>query len=160
LYLSTASTGIAILETGSTITDYDGEKEMGAIDGSLSLEDLIERIAETAFNTSVFTVYTNTKRAQQRAVKGQYPHLVGVGKVSQRVEIVGMVETGESLRDLDAAARRWRALEPLQAAVYLYVPRGCGTDARALCLRERIRVSDFRHYWMDEEGLHVQKCFA
>jgi hypothetical protein len=127
---------------------------------TMSLDDLIERIAETACNTNVFTVYTNTKRAQHRAVKGQYPHLVVVGKVSQRVEMVGMVETAESLHDLRAAARRWQALEPLQAAMYLYVPHGYGTDARALCLREHIRISDFRHYWVDDEGLHVQKCFA
>ena len=126
----------------------------------LALDDVIERIAATTFDTTLFTVYTNTRRAQQRAVKGQYPHLVVVGKVSQRVEMVGMVETAESLHNLDAAARRWRTLELLQAAIYLYVPCGHCADARTLCLRERLRVSDFRHYWVDDEGLQVQKCFA
>jgi hypothetical protein len=127
---------------------------------TLSRDDVIERIAATAFDTTIFTVYTNTKRAQQRAVKGQYPHLVVVGKVSQRVEIVGMVETADSLHDLEAAARRWRTLEPLQAAIYLYVPHGYGAEARTLCLRQHLRVSDFRHYWVDDAGLHLQKCFA
>lgn len=126
----------------------------------LALDDVIARLAATAFDTTRFTVYTNTRRAQPRAVKGQYPHLVVVGKVSQRVEMVGMVETAESLHNLEAAARRWRTLEPLQAAIYLYVPRGHCADARTLCLRERIRVSDFRHYWVDDAGFQVQKCFA
>jgi hypothetical protein len=127
---------------------------------TVSLDDLVERIAEKTFDTRLFTVYTNTKRAQRRAVKGRYPHLVVVGKVSQRVEMVGMVETAESLHDFAAAARRWRTLELLQAAMYLYVPQGFCADARTLCLRERIRISDFRHYWADDDGLHVEKCFA
>jgi hypothetical protein len=117
-------------------------------------------IAERAFDTHIFTVYTNSQRALQRPVKGQYPHLVAVGKVDQRVEIVGMVETVESLHDLDTAARRWRSLEHLQAAIYLYVPRGYCTDARALCLRQHIHISDFRHYWFEDEELHVTRCFA
>jgi len=127
---------------------------------AVSLDALIERIATTAFNTELFTVYTNTRRVQQRAVKGQYPHLVVVGNVSRRVEMVGMVETIETLNNLDAAARRWRTLEPLQAAAYLYVPRYHGADARTLCLRDHIRLSDFRHYWEDDNGFHVEKCFA
>jgi hypothetical protein len=127
---------------------------------TISHDDVVERIAQTAFDTRLFTVYTNTKRAQQRAVKGQYPHLVVVGKVSQRVEMVGMVETVDSLHHLAAAAKRWQTLEPLQAAMYLYVPRGYCADARTLCLRECIRISDFRHYWMEDAGLQVQKCFA
>jgi hypothetical protein len=93
-------------------------------------------------------------------VKGQYPHLVAVGKVDQRVEIVGMVETVESLHDLDTAARRWRPLEHLQAAMYLYVPRSHCADVRALCLRQHIRISDFRHYWFEGDELHVERCFA
>lgn len=127
---------------------------------AMSLDALIERIAATAFNTKLFTVYTNTRRVQQRAVKGQYPHLVVVGNVSARVEMVGMVETLETLDNLDAAARRWHTLEPLQAAAYLYVPRHYGADARTLCLRKNIRISDFRHYWDDDDGFHVEKCFA
>ena len=124
------------------------------------LEDLIERIASQAFDASIFTIYTNTGRALQRPVKDQYPHLVAVGRVSRKVEIVGMVETDDSLRDLDAAMRRWRALEHLQAAAYLYVPRGRGADARTLCLRETVRISDFRHYWFDGETLCLERCFA
>jgi hypothetical protein len=131
-----------------------------AIASAVSHDDLVERIAEKAFDTRLFMVYTNTKRAQRRGVKGCYPHLVAVGKVSQQVEMVGMVETADSLHDFAAAARRWRTLEPLQAAMYLYVPRGYCTEARALCLRKRLRISDFRHYWMDDAGLHVEKCFA
>jgi hypothetical protein len=128
-------------------------------ESSVLLDDLIIRIAETAFDPRLFTVYTNTKRSQMRSVKGRYPHLVVVGKVSQRVEMVGMVETAETLHDLEAAARRWQTLEPLQAAAYLYVPRGYCADARTLCLREGIRISDFRHYWFDD-GFQVHKCFA
>ena len=124
------------------------------------LADLIERIASQAFDANIFTIYTNTGRALQRPVKDQYPHLVAVGRVSQKVEIVGMVETDDSLRDLDAAMRRWRALEHLQAAAYLYVPRGRGADARTLCLRETVRISDFRHYWFDGETLCLERCFA
>jgi hypothetical protein len=131
-----------------------------AIDSSVFLDDLIARLAETAFDTQRFTVYTNTKRTQTRPVKGRYPHLVAVGKVSQRVEMVGMVETAETLHDLGAAARRWKTLDPLQAAIYLYVPRGHCADARTLCLREDVRISDFRHYWFDADGFHVEKCFA
>jgi hypothetical protein len=127
---------------------------------SLALEDLVLRLAAEAFDSRIFTVYTNTKSAQNRSVKGQYPHLVAVGKGSQRVEMVGMVETAETLHDMDTAARRWRVLEPLQAAVYLYVPRGLCADVRALCLRQQIRISDFRHYWFEGEQLHVEKCFA
>jgi hypothetical protein len=74
--------------------------------------------------------------------------------------MVGMVETAESLHDWDAAARRWRALGPLQAAMYLYVPRGYCAEARTLCLRETIRISDFRHYWFEGDQLHVTRCFA
>jgi hypothetical protein len=124
------------------------------------LEDLIERIVFEAFDTNIFTIYTNTGRALQRPVKDQYPHLVAVGRVSRTVEIVGMVETDESLRDLDAAMRRWRALDHLQAAAYLYVPKGRGADARTLCLRETISISDFRHYWFDGETLCLERCFA
>lgn len=124
------------------------------------LEDLIERIASQAFEPNIFTIYTNTGRALQRPVKDQYPHLVAVGRVSRKVEIVGMVETDASLRDLDAAMRRWRALEHLQAAAYLYVPRGRGADARTLCLRETVHISDFRHYWFDGETLCLERCFA
>ena len=124
------------------------------------LEDLIERIASQAFDTSVFAIYTNTGRALQRPVKDQYPHLVAVGRVSRKVEIVGRVETDDSLRDLDAAMRRWRALEHLQAAAYLYVPRGRGADARTLCLRKTVHISDFRHYWFDGETLCLERCFA
>jgi hypothetical protein len=130
------------------------------LDMAITHDDLVARIAERAFDTRIFTVYTNTRRALQRPVKGQYPHIVAVGKVDQRVEMVGMVETAESLHDLDPAARRWRALEHLQAAIYLYVPRGYCTDARALCLRQQIRVSDFRHYWFEGEELRVTRCFA
>lgn len=124
------------------------------------LEDLIERIASQAFEPNIFAIYTNTGRALQRPVKDQYPHLVAVGRVSRKVEIVGMVETDDSLHDLDAAMRRWRALEHLQAAAYLYVPRGRGADARTLCLRETVRISDFRHYWFDGETLCLERCFA
>ena len=124
------------------------------------LEDLIERIASQAFDANIFTIHTNTGRALQRPVKDQYPHLVAVGRVSRKVEIVGMVETDDSLRDLDAAMRRWRALEHLQAAAYLYVPRGRGADARTLCLRETVHISDFRHYWFDGETLCLERCFA
>jgi hypothetical protein len=130
------------------------------LDTAIAHDDLVARIAERAFDTHIFTVYTNTQRTLQRSVKGHYPHIVAVGKIDQRVEIVGMVETGESLHDLDTAARRWRALEHLQAAIYLYVPRGYCTDARALCLRQHIRISDFRHYWFEDEELHVTRCFA
>jgi hypothetical protein len=130
------------------------------LDTAIAHDALVARIAERAFDTHIFTVYTNTQRALQRPVKGQYPHLVAVGKVDQRVEMVGMVETVERLHDLDAAARRWRALEHLQAAIYLYVPRGYCTDARTLCLRQHIHISDFRHYWFEGEELHVTRCFA
>ena len=124
------------------------------------LEDLIERIAFEAFDTNIFTIYTNTGRVLLRPVKDQYPHLVAVGRVSQKVEIVGMVETDEGLRDLAAAMRRWRALDHLQAAAYLYVPKGRGADARTLCLRETIPISDFRHYWFEGETLCLERCFA
>jgi hypothetical protein len=128
---------------------------------ALSRDELTEWIATHSIDPQVFTVYTNTKRAQTRTVKGQYPHIVAVGKGSQRVEFVGMVETVESLHNLDAAARRWHTLVPLQAAMYLYVPKGHCADARTLCLRENIPISDFRHYWFDAEGqIHVEKCFA
>ena len=128
---------------------------------ALSHDELVGSIARETINSTLFSVYTNTKRIQMRPVKGQYPHIVGVGKTSKRVEFVGMVETVESLHNLDAAARRWRTLALLQAAIYLYVPRGYGADARALCLRQTIRISDFRHYWFDEDDqLHIQKCFA
>jgi len=126
----------------------------------ISHDELIERIAAQAIDASIFTAYTNNRRTQQWAVKGQYPHIVGVGNTSQRVEMVGMVETAKSLHDLEAAARRWRPLDHLQAAIYLYVPKGYCADARTLCLRELIRVSDFRHYWFDEDGLHIERCFA
>jgi hypothetical protein len=129
-------------------------------DTAIAHDDLVVRIAARAFDTPIFTVYTNTQRALQRSVKGQYPHLVAVGKVDQRVEIVGMVETVESLHDLDTAARRWRPLEHLQAAMYLYVPRSHCADVRALCLRQHIRISDFRHYWFEGDELHVERCFA
>jgi hypothetical protein len=128
-------------------------------DTTMTHDELVARIAQ-AFDTHIFTVYTNTQRTLQRSVKGQYPHLVAVGKVDQRVEIVGMVETVEGLQDLDAAARRWRPLAALQAAMYLYVPRGYCTDARTLCLRQGIRISDFRHYWCEDDTLHVERCFA
>lgn len=127
---------------------------------TLSHDELIEQIADQTVNTSIFDVYTNTRRAQQRAVKGQYPSIVSVGRTSKRVEFVGMVETAESLHNLYAAGQRWRALSPLQAAMYIYVPRGYCADARTFCLRETIRISDFRHYWFDDEGLHIEKCFA
>ena len=130
------------------------------LDTAMTHDDLVTRIAGRAFDRNIFTVYTNTQRSLQRPVKGQYPHLVAVGKVDQRVEMVGMVETVERLHDLDAAARRWRALEHLQAAIYLYVPRGYCTDARALCLRQHIHISDFRHYWFEGAELHVTRCFA
>lgn len=127
---------------------------------ALSHDELIERIAQQAIDTNIFTVYTNTQQVQTRAVKGQYPHIVGVGRVNNQVEFVGMVETAERLHHLAAAARRWQTLDALQAAMYLYVPKGYCADARALCLRETIRISDFRHYWLDEDGLHIEKCFA
>jgi hypothetical protein len=130
------------------------------VESLVSRDDLVARIAAETFDPRIFTIYTNTRRAQQRSVKGQYPHLVGIGKVSRQVEIVGMVETAETLHDLEAAARRWRTLERLQAAIYLYVPKGHCVDARALCLRQNLRVSDFRHYWFAGEELHVEKCFA
>ena len=129
-------------------------------DTAIAHDDLVVRLAARAFDTRIFTVYTNTQRALQRSVKGQYPHLVAVGKVDSRAEIVGMVETVESLHNLVAAARRWRPLEPLQAAIYLYVPCGYCTDARALCLRQHIRISDFRHYWFEGDAVHVERCFA
>jgi hypothetical protein len=129
-------------------------------DTAMTHDELVARLAAQAFDTQIFTIYTNTQRTLQRPVKGQYPHLVAVGKVDQRVEIVGMVETVESLHDLDAAARRWHHLEPLQAAMYLYVPRGYCADARTLCLRQHIRISDFRHYWFEGDALHVERCFA
>ena len=130
------------------------------LDLAMTHNDLVARIAAQAFDIHIFTVYTNTQRALQRPVKGQYPHIVAVGKVDQRVEMVGLVETVESLHDLDATARRWRTLEPLQAAIYLYVPRDYCTDARTLCLRQHIHISDFRHYWFEGEELYVTRCFA
>jgi hypothetical protein len=130
------------------------------LDTAIAHDELVMHLAARAFDTRLFTVYTNTAHALQRAVKGQYPHLVAVGKVSQRVEMVGMVETAESLHDLETAARRWRPLEHLQAATYLYVPRGYCTDARTLCLRQRIRISDFRHYWCDGDMWQMARCFA
>ena len=118
-------------------------------DTAIAHDELVARIAARTFDTRIFTVYTNTQRVLQRPVKGQYPHLVTVGKVDHRVEIVGMVETVQSLHDLDTAARRWRPLEHLQAAIYLYVPRGSCADAHALCLRQHLCISDFRHYWCE-----------
>lgn len=134
--------------------------DAGTLGTAIAHDDLVARIAAHVFDPRIFTVYTNTQRALQRPVKGHYPHLVAVGKVEQRVEIVGMVETAESLRDLDAAARRWRALEHLQAAMYLYLPRGYCADARALCRRQHLRISDFRHYWFEGDEFHVERCFA
>ena len=58
------------------------------LDPVITHDDLVARIAAQAFDIHIFTVYTNTQRALQRPVKGQYPHLVAVGKVDQRVEIV------------------------------------------------------------------------
>jgi hypothetical protein len=127
---------------------------------TVSHDELIEQIAVQTVNTDIFDVYTNTRKRQQRAVKGQYPNIVAVGRTSKRVEFVGVVETTESLHNFYAAGQRWRALSPLQAGMYLYVPRGYCADARALCLRQTIRISDFRHYWFDENGLHIEKCFA
>ena len=125
-----------------------------------ALGDLIDRIASQAFDTRIFAIYTNTARDLQRPVKDQYPHLVAVGRVSRKVEIVGMVETDDTLQDLNAAMRRWRALEHLQAAAYLYVPKGRGADARTLCLRETVRISDFRHFWFEGDALCLERCFA
>ncbi|GIX45888.1 MAG: hypothetical protein KatS3mg131_0099 [Candidatus Tectimicrobiota bacterium] len=68
-----------------------------------SLETCIREIAAKAFNAQVYTVYTNTDHLRQRAVKGHYPHLVAVGNVSRRVEIVGLVETPDTLHDEAAA---------------------------------------------------------
>ena len=127
---------------------------------TLSQDELIEQIVGQTVNTAIFDVYINTRKVQQRAVKGQYPSIVAVGRTSKRVEFVGIVETVESLHNLYAAGQRWRALSPLQAGMYLYVPKGYCADARTLCLRETIRISDFRHYWFDDDGLHVEKCFA
>lgn len=124
-----------------------------------SLETCIREIAAKAFNAQVYTVYTNTDHLRQRAVKGHYPHLVAVGNVSRRVEIVGLVETPDTLHDEAAALQRWRTLTQLQAASYLYLPREHCAAVRALCLQAKIPISDFRHYWFDEDGLHVQKCF-
>jgi hypothetical protein len=155
-----AHTTLSTEETWHANNYREGIMSETTLDTAITHDNLVARIAERAFDTHIFTVYTNTQRALQRPVKGQYPHLVAVGKVDQRVEMVGMVETAESLHDLDAAARRWRSLEPLQAAIYLYVPRGYCTDARALCLRQHIHVSDFRHYWFEGEELHVTRCFA
>ena len=59
------------------------------LDTVITHDDLVARIAKQAFDTQIFTVYTNTQRTLQRPVKGQYPHLVAVGKVDQRVEVVG-----------------------------------------------------------------------
>ena len=131
-----------------------------ASEPTVSQDDLIEQIAGQTVNRNIFDVYTNTRKQQQRAVKGHYPSLVAVGRTSKRVEFVGVVETAETLHNVYAASQRWRALAPLQAGMYIYVPRGYCADARTLCLRETIRVSDFRHYWFDEDGLHVEKCFA
>ena len=131
-----------------------------ASEPTLSQDDLIEQIAGQTVNTDIFDVYTNTRRQQQRAVKGHYPSIVVVGRTSKRVEFVGVVETVETLHNFYAAGQRWRALAPLQAGMYIYVPRGYCADARTLCLRETIRISDFRHYWFDADGLHVEKCFA
>ena len=61
------------------------------LDTTMSHDELVARIAERAFDRRIFTVYTNTRRVLQRSVKGQYPHLVAVGKVDPRVEMVGMV---------------------------------------------------------------------
>ncbi len=129
-------------------------------ENTLSHDDIIDQVARETVNTSIFDVYTNTRKAQQRAVKGQYPSIVAMGRTSKRVEFVGMVETAESLHDFYAAGQRWRAMSPLQAGMYIYVPRGYCADARTLCLRETIRISDFRHYWFDDDGLHIEKCFA
>ncbi len=127
---------------------------------TLPHDELVEQIAGQTVNTDIFDVYTNTHKAQQRGVKGQYPNIVAVGRTSQRVEFVGMVETAESLHNFYAAGQRWKALSPLQAGMYIYVPKGFCADARTLCLRETIRISDFRHYWFEDDGLHVEKCFA
>lgn len=151
---------MAVLEHDrGALTEKRVMSEMIA-DTTLSHDEAVKQIAARAFDARLFTVYTNTPHDLQRAVQGQYPHLVAVGKVNQRVEMVGMVETAESLHDLETTARRWRPLAQLQAAVYLYVPRGFCIDARALCLRQRLRVSDFRHYWMEDHVLHVTRCFA
>lgn len=129
-------------------------------ESTLSQDELIERIANQTVNTDIFDVYTNTRTAQQRTVKGQYPSIVAVGRTSKRVEFVGMVETVDSLHNFYAAGQRWKALAPLQAGMYIYVPKGYCADARTLCLRETIRISDFRHYWLDDDGLYIEKCFA
>jgi hypothetical protein len=152
--------GLPVITRQDANDDREGTMSETTLDTTMSHDELVARIAERAFDRSIFTVYTNTQRVLQRSVKGQYPHLVAVGKVDQQVEMVGMVETVESLHDLDAAARRWRSLEHLQAAMYLYVPRGYCTDARTLCLRQHIRISDFRHYWFEGDELHVARCFA
>jgi hypothetical protein len=125
-----------------------------------SQDDLIEQIARQTVNEAIFDVYINTRKQQQRAVKGQYPSIVAVGRTSKRVEFVGMVETTQSLHNFYAAGQRWRVMAPLQAGMYIYVPKGYCADARTLCLRETIHISDFRHYWFDDDGLHVEKCFA
>jgi hypothetical protein len=131
-----------------------------ASEPTISQDDLIGQIAVQTVNTNIFDVYTNTRQQQQRAVKGHYPSIVAVGRTSKRVVFVGVVETAETLHNFYAAGQRWRALALLQAGMYIYVPRGYCADARTLCLRETIRISDFRHYWFDADGLHVEKCFA
>jgi hypothetical protein len=75
----------------------DSKGTMSDTTPAMSHHDLVTRIAARAFDPRLFTIYTTTQRVLQRPVKGRYPHLVAVGHVAQRVEIVGVVETVESL---------------------------------------------------------------
>ena len=76
----------------------DSKSTMSDTTPAMSHHDLVTRIAARAFDPHLFTIYTTTQRVLQRPVKGQYPHLVAVGNVAQRMEIVGMVETVEALK--------------------------------------------------------------
>jgi hypothetical protein len=81
---------------------------------------LVTRMAARAFAPRLCTVSTDTQRECQRPVKGQYPRLVAVGHVDQRVDIVGIVEAVENLYALKAAARRWLLWSTDRLPWYLY----------------------------------------
>lgn len=83
------------------------------------------------------------------------PDIVVIDTATNSVNIHVQVETADTVGEEDARQRWLPCSQLTESAFYLYVPVGCGAQAKHICRRLHIPVYGFRTWRYTPEGLEI-----
>jgi hypothetical protein len=102
------------------------------------------------------TIYTGREKFRWPRAIRNYPDIVGwtpdLG--GNRLELVGEVETEESISSTDARIR-WRDCAALNVPFYLFVPRGHRTVAQLFAAKAGVTFNGIYEYAMEQDRFQL-----